>query len=169
MSLLLPDSGLLIWMLLSFGIVFALLAKFGFPIITEMVNQRKDFIDKSLDAANKANEQLASVKADCEKLIAEANQEHGRIFREAIKEREDILAHARQEAQESARKEVEELHRQIQTEKELAIQEIRQEIAKLSVDVAEKIIRKKLSSKEEQEDLINRMLDEVLNSTSKMN
>ena len=63
MSLLVPDSGLLFWMLLSFGIVFFVLAKYGFPVIVKMVNERKEYIDRSLVVAKEANEQLANLKA----------------------------------------------------------------------------------------------------------
>ena len=81
MSLLLPDSGLLFWMLLSFGVVFAVLAKYGFPVITRMVEERKAFIDRSLSEAHEANRQLSELRRQGEQLIAEANKEQGRILR----------------------------------------------------------------------------------------
>ena len=68
MSLLVPDSGLLFWMLLSFGIVFFVLAKYGFPVIVKMVNERKEYIDRSLVVAKEANEQLANLKAEGETI-----------------------------------------------------------------------------------------------------
>ena len=70
MSLLTPDSGLLFWMVIVFGIVFVILAKYGFPVITRMVDERKQYIDKSLLAAREANEQLANIKADSEMILA---------------------------------------------------------------------------------------------------
>ena len=70
MSLLVPDSGLLFWMLLSFGIVFFVLAKYGFPVIIKMVNERKEYIDRSLVVAKEANEQLANLKAEGETIMA---------------------------------------------------------------------------------------------------
>ena len=75
MSLLIPDSGLLFWMLLSFGIVFLVLAKYGFPVITNMVEGRKQYIDQSLAVAREANAQLSRLKEEGEALIASANQE----------------------------------------------------------------------------------------------
>ena len=77
MSLLLPDSGLLFWMLLSFGVVFVVLAKYGFPVITKMVEGRKTYIDQSLEVAREANAQLSKLKEESEALIAAANKEQG--------------------------------------------------------------------------------------------
>ena len=74
MSLLLPDSGLLFWMLLSFGVVFVVLAKYGFPVITKMVEGRKTYIDQSLEVAREANAQLSKLKEESEALIAAANK-----------------------------------------------------------------------------------------------
>ena len=80
MSLLVPDSGLLFWMLLSFGIVFFVLAKYGFPVIVKMVNERKEYIDRSLVVAKEANEQLANLKAEGETIMAKAHEEQARMY-----------------------------------------------------------------------------------------
>ena len=151
MSLLLPDSGLLFWMLLSFGVVFVVLAKYGFPVITKMVEGRKTYIDQSLEVAREANAQLSKLKEESEALIAAANKEQGRILREAMHERDKIIVEARKQAEAAA-----------QQEKEEAIRDIRRQVAVLSVDIAEKIIRKNLDEKHEQMEMIDRMLDEVL-------
>ena len=97
MSLLTPDSGLLFWMVIVFGIVFVILAKYGFPVITRMVDERKQYIDKSLLAAREANEQLANIKADSEMILAKAHEEQARILNEAVATRERILKEARSE------------------------------------------------------------------------
>ena len=86
MSLLLPDSGLIFWMLLSFGIVFAVLAKYGFPVIIKMVEGRKTYIDESLEVAREANAQLSRLKEEGEAIVAAANKEQGRIMKEAMQE-----------------------------------------------------------------------------------
>ena len=160
MSLLLPDSGLLFWMLLSFGVVFVVLAKYGFPVITKMVEGRKTYIDQSLEVAREANAQLSKLKEESEALIAAANKEQGRIMREAM--RDKIIVEARKQAEAAAQKELDEVKKQIQQEKEEAIRDIRRQVAVLSVDIAEKIIRKNLDEKHEQMEMIDRMLDEVL-------
>lgn len=162
MSLLLPDSGLLFWMVLSFGIVFFILAKYGFPVIIKMVEGRKTYIDQSLEVAREANEQLAHLKAEGEKLVREANKQQGRILKEAMQEREKIILEARKEAQIAAQKELDAVKKQIQIEKNEAIRDIRRQVAVLSVDIAEKVIREKLNTDKEQMEVIDRMLDEVL-------
>ena len=151
MSLLLPYSGLIFWMLLSFGIVFAVLAKYGFP-----------YIDESLEVAREANAQLSRLKEEGEAIVAAANKEQGRIMKEAMQEREKIIYEARKQAEIAAQKELDEVKRQIQIEKDEAIRDIRRQVALLSVDIAEKVIRKNLDDKQEQMGMIDRMLDEVL-------
>ena len=162
MSLLLPESGLVFWMLLSFGIVFFIVGKYGFPVIVKMVEERKAYIDQSMKVAHEANEQLAHLKEEGERIVADANKEQGRILREAMQQRETIIADARKQAEIAAQKELEEVRRQIQQEKEEAIRAIRRQVASLSVDIAEKVVRKNLDAEREQMDMIDRMLDEML-------
>ena len=163
MSLLLPDSGLLFWMFLSFGIVFVVLAKYGFPIIVKMVEGRKTYIDQSLEVAREANAQLSKLKEQGEALVVAANKEQGRILKEAMQERDKIIHEARKQAEAAAQKELDEVKKQIQIEKDEAIRDIRRQVAILSVDIAEKVIRNNLDDKREQMEMIDRMLDEVLN------
>ena len=163
MSLLLPDSGLLFWMFLSFGIVFVVLAKYGFPIIVKMVEGRKTYIDQSLEVAREANAQLSKLKEQGEALVVAANKEQGRILKEAMQERDKIIHEARKQAEAAAQKELDEVKKQIQIEKDEAIRDIRRQVAILSVDIAEKVIRKNLDDKREQMEMIDRILDEVLN------
>lgn len=162
MSLLLPDSGLLFWMVVAFGIVFVILAKYGFPIIIKMVEDRKTYIDQSLEVAREANAQLSKLKEEGDALVAATNKEQGRILKEAMEERDKIIHEARKQAEKAAQKELELVKEQIQIEKEEAIRDIRKQVAILSVDIAEKVLRKNLDDKEEQMGMIDRMLDEVL-------
>jgi len=166
MSLLQPEFGLLFWMLLSFVVVFVILAKFGFPIITQMVEDRKQFIDKSLEAAKTANEQLAGIKADGEAMLAEAREEQVKILNDAAAIRDKIINEAKVTAQLEAKKQLDEVRLQIQAEKEEAIRDVRRQIAVLSVDIAEKVIRTSLKKDKEQMDMIDRLLDEVTVSKS---
>ena len=161
MSLLIPDSGLLFWMLISFGVVFFLLAKFGFPIITKSVEKRRGYIEDSLEDARKAKIQLAKVEEDSKAIVAEANKEQGRVLNEAVEQRDRILANAKEEALKISQKELDTAKAQIQKEKEEAMLSIRREVAALSCDIAEKVIRQKLSTEEAQMDMIEKMLDEV--------
>jgi F-type H+-transporting ATPase subunit b len=162
MSLLLPESGLLFWMLITFGVVFFILAKWGFPVITKMVEKRTEYIEKSLESAKEATAQLATLKEKSDAIVAEANKEQSRILREAAEERSKIIEAARKQANEAAQKELLTVKEQIRQEKEEAIRSIRRQVAVLSVDIAEKIVRQKLSKEDDQMQMIDRMLDEVM-------
>ena len=91
MGLLQPESGLLFWMVISFGVVFVLLAKFGFPVITRMVEERRVYVEKSLEAAKQANEQLAGIKSESEALLQKAREEQMRILNEAAAAKQRII------------------------------------------------------------------------------
>lgn len=164
--LLQPEAGLLFWMLLSFGIVFAVLAKFGFPIITKMVEDRNAYIEKSLDAAKEANKQLAHIKEQSEAILASAREEQVKILKDAESTRTRIINESKELARAEGLKELDELRKQIKREKEDAIKDIRRQVADLSVDIAEKIIRNNLSSNAEQMAMIDRLIDESMVSKS---
>lgn len=167
MGLLTPDPGLLIWMLITFGVVFFILAKYGFPVVIKMVDERKAYIDNSLKAAREANEQLANVKQESEKVLAQAREEQGRILSEAAATRDRIIKDAQERAQREGQRLMDEVKKQIETEKESAIRDIRRQVAVLSVGIAEKIMRNKLADEKEQTELIDRMLDEMIESPKK--
>lgn len=161
MSLLMPDFGLLFWMLIAFAIVFFLLAKYGFPSITKSVEQRREFIDSSLKNAAEAKEKLSQLEKEGEVIIAQANKEQGRLLREANSEREKIISEARNRAADEAKKEMEIAKELIANEKAEAMLSVRREVASLSCDIAEKILREQLSDKQTQMDLIDKMLNEI--------
>ena len=94
MSLLMPDSGLLFWMLVIFIIVFAVLAKWGFPLITSMVDKRRNYIDESLRLARQTNEKMSGLMKEQERIIREAREEQNRILREAAEARDNIIRQA---------------------------------------------------------------------------
>lgn len=161
MSLLTPDSGLLFWMIVSFGIVLVILSKYGFPVIVKAIEERKAYIDNSLDAARQANEQLANIQAESAKILAEAKAQQNAILKEALVEKERIIDDARQKAADTTRLQVEEATRRINEEKEKAIREVRGEIADLSIAIAEKVMKEKIGRGSEQQKIIDRLLDEV--------
>ncbi|MBU3839000.1 F0F1 ATP synthase subunit B [Bacteroides caecigallinarum] len=165
MGLLTPDPGLLFWMVVVFGIVFFLLAKYGFPVIIKMVDDRKAYIDNSLKAAREANAQLANVKAESEKILAQAHEEQARILKSATETRDRIIKDAQEKARLEGDRLMEEMKKQIETEKESAIRDIRRQVALLSVGVAEKVIRTKLADAKEQTELISRLVDEMVESS----
>lgn len=161
MSLLLPESGLLFWMVLSFGTVVFILTKYGFPVIVKMVEDRKNYIDESLLIAKQAYEQMEKLKADGEAIVDKARREQVKILNDATKTRDLLINDAKEKAQLEGYKLIEEAKKQILIEKEDAIRDIRRQVAELSVDIAEKVLRGKLEKKEAQMDMINRLLDEI--------
>lgn len=161
MSLLTPATGLLFWMLLTFGIVVFVLAKYGFPIILKMVEDRKAFIEESLLMAEKARNELQQVKAESEQILAAARKEHQTVLAEATVLKEKIIQDARGMALVEADKLITESRKQIQYEKEEALRDIRKEVASISLGVAEKLIRNKMSESNEQQKMIDRLLDEI--------
>lgn len=161
MELLLPDSGLLFWMVISFGAVLFILAKYGFPVILHMVEERKNFIEESMLHAQKARDQLEQLKKTNDKLIEEARQEHSRIIQEARQIREGIISDAKVRAMQEAEKILKETRALLAKEKEDALTDVRMHIAELSVNVAEKVIRRELSDNKSQMAMIETLLDDV--------
>lgn len=162
MSLLTPEPGLVFWMSLSFGIVAFILMKYGFPVILQMVNKRKDYIDSSLLAAKQAHEELEKVKESSEAILAQTRLEQTNMLEVAAQTRDRMVEEAKELARTEADKIVADAQKRIENEKESAMRAIRSEIASLSVNVAEKILREKLETQEEQSKMINRLLDEVV-------
>lgn len=161
MNLMLPDSGLLFWMTIIFAIVFFILAKFGFPIITGMVDKRARRIDEAIAAARKAEESLAGLAQEQERLLSEARTEQARILQEAAAQRDNMIVQAQEQAREEAKKIMDEAKARIQEEKEAALRDVRKEVALLSVTIAEKVVRKELSTDKGQMELIDRMIDDL--------
>jgi F-type H+-transporting ATPase subunit b len=166
MSLLTPDLGLIFWMTLSFGIVLAILTKYGFPIILRMVEDRNAYIEESLVMAEKARTELEMVKKESITLISEAHKEQREILKAAIISQKEILREAKEKAQIETENMIRSAHLQINYEREEALRDIRRQIADLSVDIASKVLRQKLAKKGEQMDMIERLIDEVNNRQS---
>ena len=161
MNLMLPDSGLLFWMTVIFAIIFVILAKFGFPIITGMVEKRTRRIDDAIAAARKAEDSLAGVVQEQARLLEEAKAEHARILQEASVQRDAMLAKAHEDSREEARKMIEDAKVRIQNEKEAALREVRKEVSVLSLAIAEKVISRELSAEKGQKELIDRLFEET--------
>ncbi|MBP7856317.1 MAG: F0F1 ATP synthase subunit B [Prevotella sp.] len=165
MGLLMPNTGLLFWMTIVFLVVLALLWKFGFPAITKMVEDRKNFIDESLRKAHEANEKLANIQQEGESILQESRERQAVLLKEATSTRDAIVAKAQTQAKEEGARLLKEAKAEIENEKQQAIREIRSQVAELSVKIAERIIKEKLSSDGKQMDLINKLLDEVSTGT----
>lgn len=165
MGLLIPDPGLVFWMIVVFGIVFFVLAKFGFPVIIQMVDKRKAYIDDSLKSAREANKKLAEIRVESEKILTQAHDEQAAILKSAAETRSRIISEAKEQARMESERMMEEVKKQIATEKESAIRDIRRQVAVLSVGIAEKVLRNKLSDEKEQAELIDCLMDEMIKSS----
>ena len=161
MSLITPDFGLLFWMVVIFGLVFFILARFGFPIITKAVQKRSDHIADSLKAADEAQARLAGLAEEQVRMIEETRLEQSRILKEASEARESIIAQAKATASAEAAKLLEHAKVEIAAERESAIRDIRREVAMISVEVAEKIVRKDIDADGGQLALLDRLVDEA--------
>ena len=160
-AILTPDFGLFFWMLIAFLVVFCLLAKFGFPVITGMVEERKNFIDESLRKAHEAQERLANIEKEGESILQEAREKQAQILKEAAETRDAIVEKAQDKARAEGARLMEDARVAIEQEKKAAIADIRRQVATLSVEIAEKVLKQNLKSDQAQMDLIDRMLDEV--------
>ncbi len=161
MDLLMPSTGLLFWMTIVFLVVLCIVGRFGFPAITNMVKERKAFIDDSLRKAHEANEKLANIQKEGESILQEAREKQAAILKEATDTREAIVAKAQEKAKEESARIVNDAKAEIANEKQQAIREIRAQVAELSVKIAERIVREKLSDDDKQMELIDKLLDEV--------
>lgn len=159
MDLMLPDTGLLFWMTVIFALLVFILAKFGFPVITGMVDKRNKRIKDSLEAARIAEEAIARLQAEQERIISETRTEQSRLMLEAAAERDLMMAQAQDKAREEAGKIMQEARERIGQEKEAAMKELRNEVAKMSLAIAEKVLRKELSSDRSRKELVDKLMD----------
>ncbi len=158
MELLSPHTGTLIWMLIAFLTVFFLLKKFAWKPLLNALKMREESIANALKAAENAKQEMEQLQADNEKIIAEAKMERDRIVTEGIGLKESIVNQAKEQAVNEANKIIKDARNSIKSEKEAALQEIKEHAANLSISIAEKLLREKLASDEEQKDLIDKLL-----------
>lgn len=161
MDLLIPSTGLLSWMSLTFFVVLFILWKFGFPVITNMVAERKAFIDDSLRKAHEANERLANIQKESESILQEAREKQAQLMKEAVQTRDAIVEKAQEKARQEGVRLLDDAKAEIEQEKRAAIADIRRQVATLSVEIAQKILKEKLQDNKAQMDLIDRMLDDA--------
>ena len=148
-------------MTVVFLVVLFILWKYGFPVIVKMVDERKAFIDESLKKAHEANERLANIQKEGESILQEAREKQAQILKEAAETRDAIVEKAQDKARSEGARLLEEAKAAIEQEKKSAIADIREQVATLSVEIAEKVLKQNLKDDKSQMDLIDRMLDEV--------
>lgn len=161
MSLVTPGIGLIFWMLLSFSILLFILKKFAWKPILTSIKDREKSIEHALQAAETARNEMSKIKSDNQKILDEARKESESILKEAREMGETFKQEARKKADEQAVKIIEDARKQIEAEKQSAIEEMKNEIGKLSLEIAEKVLKTNLSSNSEQTKLINNMLNDI--------
>ena len=161
MQLVTPDIGLLFWMLLSFGILFFLLRKYAWKPILNMVQKREDSIEQALKDAEKARQGVEKMQEENDRILGEARAEREKIFREAHEIKDKIISDAREQAVRDKDKIMNDARVSIEAEKNAAIREMRDVAAELSVQIAEKLIRRELSANQKQKELIGRLIEDI--------
>lgn len=161
MNLVTPDVGLLFWTVIIFAIVLAILWKYGFPMITGMVEKRADYIDESLRQAREAEDRMKGLAQEQQKLLDDTSRQQSEMLREAAKTRDSIIQQAREEARKQSEDLIEKARIEIAAEKESAMRDIRRDVARLSVQIAEKLLREELSPEHKKAEYLDRVLDEV--------
>ncbi|MCF6333094.1 MAG: F0F1 ATP synthase subunit B [Draconibacterium sp.] len=161
MGLVMPNPGTIFWMLIIFGIVLFVLRKFAWKPILNALSEREESIATALNSAEAARKEVEGLKADNEKVIAEARREKDIILKEAREIKDKIVAEAKDKANLEGQKSIEQARQQIQAEKTAAISEIKKQVAELSVLIAEKVIKKELSNLGEQEKMVNGLIDDI--------
>ncbi|MDQ3110454.1 MAG: F0F1 ATP synthase subunit B [Bacteroidota bacterium] len=161
MQLVMPDTGLLIWMMITFLIVLILLRKFAWKPILKMIKDREDSIDGALKSAENAKLEMQNLKSDNEKILAQARNERDMMMKEARDMKDNIVGEAKGKAKEEADKILASAREAIQNEKMAAITELKNQVALLSVEIAEKILKRELSDENKQKDLIGDLLKDT--------
>ena len=161
MELFTPDFGLVFWMFIAFILLFIVLAKWGWPVIIKMMNDRADKIDKGVENARKAQEQLDNARAEAQQYVKDAQARQAEMLREAAKMKSDIIEEARAEAQKAAQKEMDAARQSIEQARKEAELQFRNEVGKFSIDIAEKMLRSQMSDEKAQTELVNKLLDEI--------
>lgn len=161
MDLVTPDVGLVFWTLVSFLILLIVLRKFAWKPIVGTVNDREESIRKALASAEDAKREMENLKADNERILKEARAEREGMLKEAREIKAKMISDAEDEAKVRADKMIVNAQQAIENEKKSAIAELKNQVAALSVEIAEKVVRKELSDKDKQIKLVEDMLDET--------
>lgn len=161
MSLITPDIGLLFWMLVSFGVVLFILKKFAWKAILGAVEEREQSIEDALAQAENAKAELEKLQANNEDLLKQAREERDALIKEAREAKDKMIADAKGKAQEEADRVLSTAREAIENEKMAAITELKNQVAVLSIEIAEKILKDELSSEDKQKKLVDNLLEDV--------
>ncbi len=161
MKLVTPDFGLVIWMTLTFLTVLFLLSKFAWKPILKMISEREKTIEDALLSAEKAKQEMARLTANNEALLREARSERDAMLKEARDTKDQIINEARSRATVEAERLIAIARESINNEKMAAVTELKNQVAQLSLQVAEKLVKQQLSTDEKQKELANTLISEL--------
>jgi F-type H+-transporting ATPase subunit b len=161
MQLVTPGIGLIFWMTITFSTVLFLLSKFAWKPILNSIKEREDSINNALSAADDARKAMDALKSDNQKLLNEARAERDRMLKEASEMKDQIIAKATKDAKDVGDKLITSAKEAIEKEKLNALNELKTQVAVLSVDMAEKILRKKMEDRSQQESFVNDNLKSI--------
>lgn len=153
--------GLFFWQSVLFVALVLLLKKFAWKPILEAVNEREEGIKNALESAEEAKKEMQSLNADNERILKEARAERDTLLKEARELKDKIIADAKEDAQEQATGIIDAARSAIEVEKQAAIADLKTQVAHLSIDIAEKVVKQELSAKKDQLELVDKMLGDV--------
>jgi F-type H+-transporting ATPase subunit b len=156
-----PDLGLILWTTAIFLLFWFILGKMAFKPIAEALKNRENNIQGALDEAKKAREEMASMQADNDKLLAEAREERSKIIREAKESGNKMVAEAKEKAKAESNKIISEARLEIENQRSAALTEAKNKVGVMAIEIAEKVIRKELQNNQEHQDFVNSLVDEI--------
>ena len=156
-----PEFGLFFWTLLFFLLFWLLIGQFAFKPITESLKKRETDIQDAIDSAKKTREEMTNMKAENEKILAEAREERAKILSDAKDTKNSIISEAREKAKEEASKVINSAMVDIDNQKKQAMAEVKDQVSKMALDIAEKIIRKELQSSPDQQSFAKKLVDDL--------
>lgn len=160
-SVIQPSPGLFVWTVIIFALFLTIMARFAFKPIQKALKQREDDIQKSLDEAKKAREEMANLKAENEQLLKLAQEERMKILKEANEAKETIISEAKNKAKEESQKIVASAKQDIENQRMAAITDIKNQVGTMAIAIAEKLLRRELEANSEQERLVKNLMEEM--------
>jgi F-type H+-transporting ATPase subunit b len=161
MELVTPSIGLIVWQTVAFLLLLFLLAKFAWKPVMQGISERERSIESALDAAEKAKQEMARLTGENQQLLKEARAERDLILKEAKTLKDQIVSEAKTQAQVEGAKMIEKAKQEIDSQKAAALAEVKGQVAALSIEIAEKVLRHQLEDQNKQNALVNDLLKDV--------
>ncbi|NRA50712.1 MAG: F0F1 ATP synthase subunit B [Phaeodactylibacter sp.] len=160
-SVIKPDPGLIFWTTLIFLLVWVLLGRMAFGPIQNALKKRENDIQDALDEARNAREEMTALQSKNEELLRQAQEERAKILKEAKETKEAIVKEAKEKAQDEARKIVNSAKQDIENQRLAAMTDLKNQVGVLSIEIAEKLLRRQLDDKKDQEQFVSSLVDEI--------